>query len=54
MEIELLWINDYLMVMYEVEKARRTRQGYRKEEPPPTGSPASATGRRARKRILRR
>jgi quercetin dioxygenase-like cupin family protein len=33
MEIEVLWMNDYLMVMCEVEKARRASQGYEKEEP---------------------
>jgi hypothetical protein len=54
MEIEVLWMNDYLMVMYEVEKTRRARQGYEKEEPPPTGSPPPATGKCIRKRTRRR
>jgi hypothetical protein len=53
-KVELLWMNDYLMVMYEVEKARRVRQVYRKEEPSPTGSPPSAAGKCKRKRTLRR
>jgi hypothetical protein len=48
------WMNDYLMVMYEVEKARRARQGRRKEEPSPTGSPLPATGKCPRKRNPRR
>jgi hypothetical protein len=53
MEIEVLWMNDYLMVMYEVEKARRARQaqqGHQKEAPSPTGSPPPATGKCLRKR----
>ncbi len=54
MEIKLFWTNEYLMVMYEVEKARRACQDYRKEEPPPTGSPPSAMRRLVRKLILRR
>lgn len=54
MEIELLWIDEYLMVMYEVEKTRWTRQGYRKEEPPQTGSPPLLTGKCIRKRTRRR
>ena len=54
MEIKLLWIDDYLMVMYELEKARRARQGQRKEESFPTGSAPSATGKCIRKRTRRR
>ncbi len=41
------------MVMYEVEKARMARQGYRKEKPNQIGPP-SATGKCKRKRTLRR
>lgn len=54
MEIKLHWMNDYLMVMYEVEKARRADQGHRKAKPPPTESPLSATGKCPRKRTPRR
>lgn len=41
MEIDVLWMNEYLMVVHEVEKARLARQGRRSEEPSPTGSPLS-------------
>ena len=54
MEIELHWMNDYLMVMYEIEKARRADQDHRKEEPSPTGSPPPVTGKCKRKRTSRR
>ena len=36
MEITLYWMNDYLMVMYEVERARRSGQDHRKEGPSQT------------------
>ena len=37
----MLWMNEYLMVVYEIEKARLARQACRKEEPSPTGIPPS-------------
>lgn len=54
MEIKLYGTNEYLMLMYEIEKARRAGQDHRKEEPSPTGSPPSAMRRLIRKLTLRR
>lgn len=42
-------MSEYLMIMHEVEKARladRVRKSRQKEEPFPTGSSPSATGKK--------
>jgi hypothetical protein len=54
MGIKLFWTNEYLMVMYELEKARRACPDHPKEEPSPTGSRPSAMRRLIRKLTSRR
>lgn len=53
-EIDVFWMNDYLMVVYEVKKASRARQGHRKGEPSPNAIPPTATGKCTRQRTRRR
>ena len=50
----MFWTNDYLMVVYEIEKARRDRQDLRKEEPSTAGGPQSAISEYIRELLLRR
>jgi hypothetical protein len=54
MEIKLYWMNDCLMVVYEVEKARRADQDHRKEEPSRTEGPLPARGKCPRNLTRRR
>jgi hypothetical protein len=53
-EIELHWMNDYLMVIHEVEKARRASQDHRRVEPFQTRNLPSAMRRLIHKLTLRR
>lgn len=54
MGVELFLTNEYLMIMYEVEKARLACHDRRKEEPSPAESPPSVMRRLIRKLTLRR
>ncbi len=48
------WMNDYLMVMHEVEKARRVREDRERVEPARAGDPPPSRDRCSRLRDRRR